>query len=883
MVPRNEPFYNRRIIGGPGSGKSSSIAKELSLLTQIQPHEILCLMFNRDARESFVQKLHENHAYGIHVRTFHSLAYKLIQDFSKTPSRPPIQVARAVAAHLLEKYEDPNNPFSKLNYKLIFVDEAQDLTENDVSMIQNIISRTNCNIWLSGDISQAINMFQGSKIKYFRDWVVEEETVLDKSHRCTPEILQVVNALRTAEPMTSHKPPGGDRPVLFSGDDVGIQTFVYDILKDIDLEVVRVGIVGPVKKFSKTNIGLNAVQIWLKGWKMAYERHYEYSTSDSTDFSGKKRVRESASDAVVHLHTVHSSKGLTFDVCIHLDVHEYARGTIDTAEKEMEIRNLFHVGTSRAANKLYLLHRKSTAVFADLHKCWDEIEVLSRAERPKPRVLRESNKKDRVTAWTDFLSKSDIATESVLLELQEAWDIMWESLEEGVDDQNLEYDDEIAPVLGVFAENVLEYAYTHEMPTCIRQIEAMVSNVVDLPPDLSIHDLGDIWTEASLHLVNADVLRKKLQARGESQKMVENLSEMGSTVVYVHDPSVITQFFDRTFLLNLAGASHYGTEEIWKAALFLFQYRAQAVMVWNEYKDYGTIFQKLYDRLTEVAAKLPEGMEFQKEAIWPRLGLRGVVDMYHAPSRTVYELKYSRNPVKDNLQYALQVLGYREMLGQRNVAEFSIQIWNLRTMEKCRVTATTCKRKRWKVEEILLEALQRKLVNPIFGYDLETQGLIHQEFSGIVEIHLEDFQTGVVPISSLIHQDHMPPRTSAINHIYAHDLVGKPTIQDITAILQKLLVDKCENPCMTAYNGARFDDKILKRDIDIDWAGVSWKDAMILVKAAVPSRPLSFKLGVVYQTYVGKEVSTDAHRAEYDVEMMIETMLALKITPQMFF
>ena len=128
----------------------------------------------------------------------------------------------------------------------------------------------------------------------------------------------------------------------------------------------------------------------------------------------------------------------------------------------------------------------------------------------------------------------------------------------------------------------------------------------------------------------------------------------------------------------------------------------------------------------------------------------------------------------------------------------------------------------------------------------------------------------------------MPARTSAINHIYAKDLVGKPTIDDITAILKRLL-DKCENPCMTAYNGARFDDIIMRRDVDLDWSGVVWKDALILVRAAVPSRPTSFKLGNVYRTYVGKEISAHAHRAEEDVEMMIETLYALKITPPMFF
>ena len=872
-------LYDRKIFGGPGSGKSTSTAKEISLLTDIQPHEILCVMFNREARSTFLEKLRSANINGAHVRTFHSLAYKLIQDYAQTPSRPPINVARAVAAHLLENNPEPNNVFFQMEYKLIFVDEAQDLTETDVAMIQQIIRRTNAKIWLAADIPQAINMFQGSKAKYFVEWPVEQETVLDKSHRCTPEILNVVNALRTdTTHMKSHKPPGGHRPVLFSGNDVEIRQFMHAALKDIDLEVVRVGIVGPVKKFTKTNVGLNAVEVWLQSWKIPYQRHYEYSTSDSTDVRAQKRTRESAS--VVGLHTVHSCKGLTFDVCLHMDMHEYARGTIDTAEKEIEIRNLFHVGTSRAAGTLYLLHRKSTLVLRDLWACWDDITTT--IECPKPRVLKATHPTNRLTAWTEFLTKADLATESVLLALQEAWDVKWECLQEGTVVEE-DFDEELAPVMGVFAENVLEHAYTHEMPACMRHIQAMVSNVIDLPEELSLHALGDIWTEASLHLVQADVLRKKLQMKGGYQQLVDRLCSMGPTVVYVHDKRVITQFFDIVFLEELVGKPTYNAGDIWNASLFLFQYKAQALLLWNKHKDFAVgQLSLIWDNLIEVAATLPEGMVFQKDVKWQRMGLGGIIDMYHPPSRTIYELKFSKNPVENNLQHALQVLGYREMLGKRNVAEYSCEVWNLRTMERCLVTATTCKRKRWQVEEILLEALQRKLANPIFGYDLETQGLMHQEYSDIVEVHLEDYETGVCPLSTLVYQPFMPARTSAINHINAIDLVGMPTIQDITAILEKLLVERCDRPCMVAYNGARFDDKIMRRDIDINWSDVAFKDALVLVKAAVPSRPPSFKLGIVYETYVGREIPAGVHRAEADVDMMIEALYALNVSPQMF-
>lgn len=875
---------NRKIIGGPGSGKSTSIANELSLLPDIQPHEILSMMFNVDARDSFQKKLRESNLGGAEVKTFHGLAKTLIKQFGRTPGQVPLQVIRAVAVRCLEAHEVPNNPFYKLDYKLIFVDEAQDLTEHDVRMIQQLVRRTNCHVWLAGDIPQAINMFQGSNSKYFDEWSVEEVSVLDKSHRCTPEILCVVNALRTAAPMTSHKPLGGHRPVLFSGRHQDIKDYMFEKLKALDLETTRVGIVGPVKKFTRTNIGLNAVELWLQGWGVPYERHYKFSNSDTDKGFGEKRARD-ADGGKVHLYTVHMSKGLTFDVCLLLDMHEYARGAITSHEKEVEIRNLFHVGTSRAAKELYMFQRQSSPVFADLTQCWDDLEVIGDVSRPRPRVLRDKTPHDRITAWTDFLTTGEVATETVLLHLQSAWDIAWEPLADG-SHEPVALDCELAPVVGTFAENVLEYAYTHEMPSCMRHIEKMVSNVVVLPPEVSLADLGNIWTESSLHLVSSDVLKRKLesleQISPEVAALIDRLSTEGGQTVHVQDPQVITQFFDKSHLVNLMKA--YGPREIWQACLFLYQYEVQAIVLWNQHKDQdGAIFQ-IFEKLTAVAATLPEGMEFQKTVHWPRLQLSGVIDMYHAPSRTIYELKFSKDSVGDNLKHALQILGYREMLGQRNVAEYTCEVWNLRTMEKCRVSATTCKRKRWQVEAILLDSLQRKLIHPIWCYDLETQGLIGRGPSGIVEIHMEDFVTGVCPVCTLINQPYMPSRASAVNGIFARDLVGMPSVQDLTDQLRHLLIDQCHRPCMAAYNGMLFDDIIMQRDVAIDWSDVSWKDTMVLVKAAMPAgaRPAKFRLGVVFNFYVDQEIPVNAHRAEADVEMMVRTLLALDIGSDMF-
>ena len=74
----------------------------------------------------------------------------------------------------------------------------------------------------------------------------------------------------------------------------------------------------------------------------------------------------------------------------------------------------------------------------------------------------------------------------------------------------------------------------------------------------------------------------------------------------------------------------------------------------------------------------------------------------------------------------------------------------------------------------------------------------------------------------IMYQPYMPLRASDINRIFAKDLVGMPSVQRISETLQWLLVDKCHRPCMMAYSGARFDDKIMRRDVPMCRGRTRW-------------------------------------------------------------
>jgi superfamily I DNA/RNA helicase len=73
-------------------------------------------------------------------------------------------------------------------FKVIFVDEAQDLSLIQWSMIKKIEDDTNCDVWIAGDDDQAIFGWAGADVDSFINWD-SKEILLDKSER-VPQLIQ---------------------------------------------------------------------------------------------------------------------------------------------------------------------------------------------------------------------------------------------------------------------------------------------------------------------------------------------------------------------------------------------------------------------------------------------------------------------------------------------------------------------------------------------------------------------------------------------------------------------------------------------------------------------------------------------------------------------
>ena len=73
-------------------------------------------------------------------------------------------------------------------FKVIFVDEAQDLSLIQWAMIDKIEKETECDVWIAGDDDQALFGWAGADVDSFINWQARE-ILLDKSER-VPQLIQ---------------------------------------------------------------------------------------------------------------------------------------------------------------------------------------------------------------------------------------------------------------------------------------------------------------------------------------------------------------------------------------------------------------------------------------------------------------------------------------------------------------------------------------------------------------------------------------------------------------------------------------------------------------------------------------------------------------------
>ena len=157
------------VTAGPGSGKTKVLVHKLAALMQMEDvkHEqLLMLTFSRAAATEFKKRLLDlvgNAALFIDMKTFHSYCFDLLGRPGNLEGSQNI-VAEAVEMIRLGEVEP-----GKITKKVLVIDEAQDMDENEFSLIEELIQyNDDLKVVAVGDDDQNIYEFRGSDSKYMQ-------------------------------------------------------------------------------------------------------------------------------------------------------------------------------------------------------------------------------------------------------------------------------------------------------------------------------------------------------------------------------------------------------------------------------------------------------------------------------------------------------------------------------------------------------------------------------------------------------------------------------------------------------------------------------------------------------------------------------------------
>lgn len=186
------------VAAGPGSGKTKVLAHKLAsllLLEDVKHEQLLMLTFSRAAATEFKRRLHEligNAAKRVEIKTFHSYCFDLLGKIGQLEGAA--DVVRDATVLINEGEVEPE----KITKKVLVIDEAQDMDENEFALVESLISHNeNLRVIAVGDDDQNIYEFRGSNSSHLYTLLSKYRATpyeMVENYRSCREIVELANA-----------------------------------------------------------------------------------------------------------------------------------------------------------------------------------------------------------------------------------------------------------------------------------------------------------------------------------------------------------------------------------------------------------------------------------------------------------------------------------------------------------------------------------------------------------------------------------------------------------------------------------------------------------------------------------------------------------------
>jgi DNA polymerase III epsilon subunit-like protein len=902
-----------KLLGIPGGGKTASIIGKVIYhiaRTELKENnQFLILTFSRRACDDFIQKGKKKNKKLFtlkNIRTLHSIAGKIVFHIleKKSSSQDTIIIS---AIDLIEQNQSDVLIMPEFsNLKVIFIDEAQDISEIQYKLIMKIKELTKCKVIMIGDPNQNIYQFQKGSDQYLLNHP-GKNFYLIQNYRSTPHIVRLINEFRPWQDLTpkmistkNSDSPKNKKPVMFSGTaDQIIEDIIAKILTS-QFPRESIAIIGPVKKSkpnydSYTNIGLSLFTNILHSRGIPYIKHYDDTTKDNEFSTESLKITEGH----INLFTIHGSKGLEFDQVFLLNFHTNTFGAPPTKEKYKEFKYLWYVGLSRAAYDLNIYVDRAKLPWYEAKECPEDLYECSRESKlifRKDLVFTEEIEPVYYTVSDILYNKKNI-DETMLFQLENMFEFKIEEIDIFSGDTNtkgrIKNQKEYAALYGQFIENIFNYYYHlkfNKVADFVEKLSRILNSTIIVPKAF-------IRGFKYLKIRCPFILNNLIQLLNFHD--IKNLFNEHEEGLYSYLCDVLGNNYDTEFFLDCENdVSNYSKQElesiiknlseginitsnIFKITIFYYQRENETAYLWDvDFTEELSDLEPYIRETAQYAANVCEEYSFHPIIRHTKLPLVGEVDMIN--NDKLIDIKFTNSL---SVKHILQVIIYNNIISPNFEKRYQLEIWNFKLGKRYEIHLNFDKLrpKIYDLLKLLGKSINKKLQNMIFFYDLETTGLLYvNKQIDIIDRHFEEFGTNIVISSGLIKPVFIPFIPFEITKLTG---ITKDMLDDYGDDYGTFFgqvsdaIESCDKPIFIAHNGNSFDHKILIGKNLLSRDKCRFLDSKMIIRLFLKNKEFADKSLVEIFGHLFNFVPV-AHRANADVKMLISIFRKLNITEE---
>lgn len=896
----NSPIQKAILVGSAGCGKTRTIIefcinkyKNKIIKTS---NDFLIVTFSRKACDDFVTRGKNSTEPKLfntkNIRTFHSLAYLISKTLFNIASESQNTIIISTLINCMDERVTKDIIHGIQLFKtckFIFIDEAQDINNNQYNLTKLLCEKLEIPFILVGDPNQNIYQFQGGTDKYLFNTTLPVFYLVD-NYRSTVEIVDFCNQLRPYNSifpkMVSATGKHGNQPIIFSGSNDEILEDILKRIANTNFKLEEIAIIGSVKKANYNDrshqymsTGLNLILNHLDNKNIPFIKHYK----DGNEVRQKDKFE--IKEGHINLLTSHGSKGLEFKLVFVLNFHFTTQSKRPTKTEYNNFKYLWYVTVSRAEEEMVIYVDDEKQIFPTI----EDVTKTSYTTANKPFAIKpihfEEERKQEEFHVTDIINSNKYFNEDNLFNFKNEfkYTIITENLFE-INNINIHEHAIYSALYGIFVETLFTYYYYKNKNNEREFIDNMKNDLINSllfvekkysSNVASLKRKGVIGQDSSMYVNDIDETHLTNNER-EFIRYCQTMTNAERITIHI---KLDVFEYNEEYIINLIDGilcSQNVEKQIFDIVLYFYQIENESKYLlkydFTKHLESLSIYFEKFDTLS----KNYDGLKFQQKNRHPNINLCGFADILH--NDKIIEIKFVTEVTEKHI---IQILLYYNNIYPNWKPTMNLEIWNLFSGVCHKIQFDLTKITNWKLNCFLCDVLDVQMENNIFMMDLETNSKSITNFpiaenSEIIDRYVYEYGLKYEVSDGLI-KNKYPLITSHINGIYAeHLLDADENLNKFKDEIDNIML-YCANPIFVAHNGHLFDFKVMLKDGLLNADKVKFLDTKYILRLFMKNEIVSDKLCDIYNKVMGVN-HTQTHRAKGDTMMIVDICNKLELS-----